>query len=111
MRRTVQFLTVYLVASLVLSGLMLLQAYPQRPQSPTGWIVLLTLALPITLVGEAVGELLFRNRLSRTVERVTENRSFSWVRIGYVLVLALLVIVALVMVVQVLPRGWRIDEL
>ena len=111
MRRAVQVLAAYLVVSIMLSGLMLLQSYPTRPQSLTGWIVLFALALPLTILGEAVGEFLLRNRLSRAVERATQKRSFSWLRIGYVLILALFVIAASWVVSQALPSGWRIDEL
>ena len=111
MRRIAQFLAIYVAASLMLGGLFLLQSFPERPQSLTGWAMLFALAIPLTVVGEAVGELLFRNRLTRAVEDATRTRSFSWFRIAYVLSVALAVIAALWAIAQVLPPTWKIDEL
>ena len=90
---------------------MLLNSWSDRPQSLAGWVALFALAVPFTLVGEALGEVLFRNRVTSAVGRLTHTRSFSWLRIAYLFALALAVIAALWAVVHVLPPAWRIDEL
>jgi hypothetical protein len=89
MNRLPRIATAYVVLSLVLGGLALLQGFPQRPTTWLGWASLFALVLPVTVAGEFVGELLFRNRMSRAVEQRTQQRSFSWLRIAYVLFLFL----------------------
>ena len=89
MNRLLRFAAAYVVLSLVLGGLALVQAFPSRPTSWLGWLALFALVVPVTLAGEFVGELLFRNRLSQAVEQRTQQRTFSWLRIGYVLILFL----------------------
>lgn len=89
MNRILRIGTAYVVLSLVLGGLAMLQGFPQRPTTWLGWFALFALALPVTVAGEYVGELLFRNRLSQAVEQRTQQRRFSWLRIAYVLLLFL----------------------
>ena len=89
MNRLLRFAAAYVVLSLVLGGLALVQAFPRRPTSWVGGLALFALVVPVTLAGEFVGELLFRNRLSQAVEQRSQQRTFSWLRIGYVLILFL----------------------
>ena len=89
MNRLLRIATAYLVLSLVLGGLALLQGFPQRPNTWLGWGALFALVLPVTVAGEYVCQLLFRNRLSQVVEQRTQQRGFSWLRIAYVLLLFL----------------------
>jgi hypothetical protein len=49
------------------------------------------LALPALLLSEWLGEGMLTNPLSKSVDRATANSSFSWLRIGYLLALAILV--------------------
>lgn len=83
--RLLKVLGVYALLSAVLGGLLLFQAFPARPETPTGWILLFALALPITLVGEWVGDKLLNNRLGRHVDETTRNRRVSIVRILFAL--------------------------
>jgi hypothetical protein len=62
---------------------MLLSAFPDYPRTVTGWLVFFALALPVTLVGEAIGEGLWRNRVARAIEERSAGQSFSWLRIAY----------------------------
>ncbi len=102
-KRVFQFLAAYVLASLVLGAVLVLQSYPSAPQSVVQWGVLFVLAIPLTLLGEAIGELLFRNSLTRAVDKATERKTFSWLRIGYMLVLALTVVALMWALHQVLP--------
>ncbi len=55
-----RFLRLYLVLSLILGGLLLLQIFPVLPSSPFGWVLLFALGVPVTFIGEAVGRFLVR---------------------------------------------------
>lgn len=89
MNRLLRIAAAYVVLSLVMGGLALLQGFPQRPTTWLGWALLFALVLPVTVAGELVGEFLFRNRLSQAVEQRTQPHGFSWLRIAYVLLLFL----------------------
>jgi hypothetical protein len=93
--RPLRFLLGYLVVALVAAGLLLLNLWPWHPTSWRTWLLFVVLALPITIVGEWFGETALNNRLSKSVDRATASRSFSWVRIAYLLALVLLVLALL----------------
>ena len=92
MKRALRFSAVYVFLSAVLCCLALLQSFPARPTSWGSSLLLFALVVPVTIVGEAMGEILFRNPLTRAVERRTKDKSFSWLRIlaSLALMLALL---------------------
>jgi hypothetical protein len=81
-----RFLGIYLALSLVYGALLLLQILPVHPRSVLGWGILFALAVPVALVGELVGDILFRNPIARAVEKRTRGTKLSWARIGYALV-------------------------
>lgn len=87
-----RYLLAYLAVSAFLVGLLLLQLFPYRPETIAGWVLLFVLALPITLIGEAIGSWLFSNHLARTVDERTKAQSFSWFRIAYGLATYLIMI-------------------
>ncbi len=70
---------------------MLIVAFPSHPKSLLGWFAFFILALPVTLLGEVIGEGLWQNRLARRIEEKTAGQSFSWWRITYGFVAMLLV--------------------
>lgn len=81
MKPALRFVAAYVLLSAVLGGLALLQSFPTRPTSWVGWLLLFALVIPVTIAAELVGELVFRNPVSQTVERRTKGKSFSWLRI------------------------------
>ena len=81
----------YLGITGVSAAALLLQFWPYWPLSWQGWTVFLLAALPVTLIGEYFGERLLQNRVSAAVERRTAASTFSWLRIGYLLLLMLLI--------------------
>jgi len=87
---------IYLALSLRLAALALLQVVPWRPASWLGWTALLLLALPLSLLGEYVGQLLWTNRMSRSIEERTRGQAFSWARVAYALVVMVVVLGALI---------------
>lgn len=76
--------------------LWLVFAFPWHPKSPLGWALLFLLALPMTLAGEFVGDKLLNSRPGRYVEKKTKHKSFSCLRIVYVLAVSLTAISAVV---------------
>ena len=90
--RPLRFLLTYLAVALVAAGLLLLNVWPWHPTSWRAWLLFGVLALPGWIVSEWLGETMLNNPLSKRVDRATVSRSFSWLRIGYLLGLALLVL-------------------
>jgi hypothetical protein len=83
--RAFRFLGFYLALSLICAPILLLQLLPFHPRSALGWIVFVAVAVPVTIFGELIGDLLLRNSVSAAVDRRTSCTALSWVRIGYVL--------------------------
>jgi len=90
--RPFRILLGYLIVATIAAALLLVDLWPWHPTSWRVWLLLVAIALPVLIVGEWFGEALFNNPLSHSVGRATASRSFSWLRIGYLLGLALLVL-------------------
>lgn len=83
MARLLKIIAKYITLSAIAAILVLLEVFPTHPTTASGWGLLLVLALPLTIVGELVGEALWRNRLAQAVEAGTKERSFSVLRVLY----------------------------
>ncbi|MEO6279932.1 hypothetical protein [Roseateles sp.] len=81
MKSALKFVLAYVLLSCLLGGLSLIQSFPALPTSWLGWLLMFVLVIPITLAGEFLGEVLFRNPVSQFVERRTKHRQFSWLRV------------------------------
>jgi hypothetical protein len=90
--RPFRFLLICVIIALVAAGLLLLDLWPWHPTSWRAWLLFFVIALPVTIAGEWLAEAVLNNPLSKSVDRATTGRSFSWYRIGYLLGLALLVL-------------------
>jgi hypothetical protein len=55
-----------------------------------GWVLLFALALPLTLVGEFVGEFFWRNRIAQAIVARSSGSSVSLLRLGYAFAVMLL---------------------
>ncbi len=86
-----RLVVIYIALSLLLGALALLQSFPARPESWVGWLALFALVLPLTLLGELVGEWLRTNHIAESVKRRTITQRFSWRRVSYLLFAGLLV--------------------
>ena len=93
--RPLRLLLRYLVVALAAAGLLLLNLWPWHPASWRAWLLFVVLALPVMIVGEWLAETVLNNPLSKSVDRATASRSFSWFRIGHLLGLALLLLALL----------------
>ena len=91
-RDPLRILITYLVVALVAAGLLLVDLWPWHPTSWRVWLLFVVLALPVLIAGEWLGQAVFTNPLSQSVDRATASRSFSWLRIGYLVGLAVLLV-------------------
>jgi hypothetical protein len=109
LRRALTFLGIYVAVSAIATLFLLLILFPDHPNSWLGWLVLFIVAVPIILVGEGIGKFLYGNPLARAVDAKTAKRSFSWLRISFMLV-SMLLFVALELValrwLGLLHHGW-----
>jgi len=99
-----RFLCLYLAINAIAATALLITLWPYRPQSSRGWILLFVIALPVTAIGEWLGESLLKNRMSLAVERATQRSDFSWIRITYVLAMALVVILLVTFIASYWPH-------
>ncbi|HEY4771433.1 MAG TPA: hypothetical protein VIH50_00235 [Steroidobacteraceae bacterium] len=100
-----RFLGIYLTINAIAAVGLLLTLWPYRAASSSGWILLFVIALPVTALGEWLGESFLKNRMSLAVERATQRSNFSWIRIAYVLAMALIVI----LIVTFIGSHWTHD--
>jgi len=83
MQAVLKFIGGYLVLSTAAALVWLLWSFPNYPKSFSGWLWLFGLALPLQIVLEFIGELLWNNKATRAIELKTADHAFSWVRIAY----------------------------
>ena len=91
MARLFRFLGWYLALTFAASLGLLILALPNHPKTLSGWLWFFLLALPVTLVGELIGEGIWRNPVAKAIEKESSNRQFSWLRIAYGFVAMLLI--------------------
>lgn len=90
MTRLARISAVYVGLSVIAAVGVLVGVFPKHPTTLNGWLLLLVLALPLTIAGELVGEMIWRNRLARAIESNTKGQSLSGFRMLYALVAMLL---------------------
>ena len=105
MKSVLRFVAIYFLLSAVLGAVALVSSFPAWPSSWLGWLGLFALVVPLTLAGELVGESLHRNQIARAVERRTQSKRFSWLRLGYLLAVGLVVVAAVVSINLVFSPG------
>jgi len=83
-----------LFVGLALTGVLLLNLFPYAPSSLAGWVLLVVVGIPLYVLLEGLGELVFNDKVGRR----TSDKDFSGARIlfGVVLMLAFYGIVYLV---------------
>jgi len=86
-----RFAAMYLGCSALLGCIWLALSYPDRPSSPVGWACLFVLALPVQLIVELVAQRSWDNPLTQRVESLTRHKPLSLLRIGYGVIMLLLI--------------------
>ena len=92
MQKFKQILWVYALASVAYGIFALLLLFPVHPISSTGWAIWFATALPIAVIGEAVGTVLFNNRTGLAIDDDPDRISMT--RIAYGIVVAIVLMVA-----------------
>ena len=89
MREVLRAVGIYLLASVICAGFALLVAIPYHPRTMWGWLLLFLLALPLWLIGEWLGRLIFTNKLAHAIDSQSDNRGW-WFRALYLFLVAVL---------------------
>jgi hypothetical protein len=103
-RKAKEFLSIYVVASVVYGLLALILAFPFHPITVLGWTIWFVAALPIAGIGEAVGSAIFDKKIGASIDEDTDH--VSAVRVAYGVVAVLVVFCSIWFVVWLLDVGW-----
>ncbi|WP_092393230.1 hypothetical protein [Collimonas sp. OK412] len=90
MYRIIKFIGWYIALSVAAILGMLVLAFPDYPNTQSGWLWFFVLALPVTLVGDLIGEFTFRNRVAQAILEKSQGKAFSSLRILYGLIAMLI---------------------
>ncbi len=104
MRTILKIVAIYLGLSFILVLIWTVFSYPNIATDPVEWLWLFALAIPIQMAGEFAGQLFFNNRFTRALELRTAGQRFSWLRVGFGLVM----IPAALFAIAVLAHAWAI---
>jgi len=66
------------------------------PKSITGWVIVFILGLPIMILGEFIGEKLFSEKISQSIDKDKKDKIISIQRMAYALIIGSLTIVVIV---------------
>jgi hypothetical protein len=103
-RRTIEFIWIYLVASVFYGLFALMLAFPFHPVTVLGWFLWFLAALPVAMVGEAIGSITFNARIGKAIDPDTDRVSAG--RVAYGVVAALLLMSMLLTIVWLLDLAW-----
>ncbi len=95
--RILRFVGWYLAFSAIAALGVLIAGFPDRPHSLRDWGMLLLLALPITLLGEALGALFFTRGSKRSDLSARGDSRFSVARIAIGVVAAAVLCMVLIL--------------
>jgi hypothetical protein len=92
-KQIVRFLWIYFLVSIFATTALLIDTWPHHPTSILEWVLLFAIALPVTLLGEWLGDGLMDNPLTVRIEHKTRNSKSSGARVAYFV--AMLVLLAI----------------
>jgi hypothetical protein len=90
--KIIRILSSYLLINLFAVGMLILIT-GIWPITATGWITLLLFGFPIWLIGEYIGSKFMNDKISKAID--PSEKSISFFRMGYALVVMLIIIVFL----------------
>src|SRR5207245_405441 len=92
MRKIMPLLGGWVILSLVAAALLLLWSWPWRPHSALGWGLLFLGALPLTFLGEYLGErIILQSPIAARLDALGSGPQASALRITYVLICLIVV--------------------
>jgi hypothetical protein len=103
-RKAKEITSIYVVASIVYGLLALVLAFPFHPITVVGWAIWFVVALPIAIIGEAVGSAIFDRKIEEAISDGSDHVSAG--RVAYGVVAALLFLTIIFFVVWLLDAGW-----
>ena len=108
MRKLMPLLGGWVILSLVAAALLLLWSWPWRPHSVLGWGLLFLGALPLTFLGEYLGErIILQSPIAARLDALGSGPQDSALRITYVLICVIVVGVAGIYAFALLnSTGW-----
>jgi len=80
MKKVFAIILIIMVLGVLCAGTLYL-FFGVRPKTGAGWILLLTLGLPLTLLGECFGDFINRTKISKSIERMDVDKRISGKRI------------------------------
>lgn len=72
------------------------------PKSITGWVIVFIFGLPTMILGEFIGEKLFSDKISQTIDKDNKDKIISIRRMGYALVIGIATTVVIVMLLSLI---------
>ena len=94
--RVKELLWVYLLANIMYGLFALLLLFPIHPISLTGWGMWFAATVPIVLIGEFVGSILFNNRTGIAMDPDTDHVSMTRIAYGVFVAIAIMLLVLFV---------------
>jgi amino acid transporter len=70
------------------------------PKTVTGWILIIILAVPVMVIGSFIGEKLFSDKISDTIDPKRKNKQISPRRMYYQLLIGVIYVVLLLLVIH-----------
>ena len=90
MRRPVRFTSVYLSVLVFATTMVLVDTWPEPPDTLIEWFLLFVMIIPVTLVGEWVSEGVLGSSLASALGRRGRLPKLRWSRIAYYLTMCVL---------------------
>lgn len=87
---------VYLAASLFI-GVPFALLSGVWPKSITGWVIVLIFGLPAMILGEFIGEKLFSDKVSQTIDKDKKDKIISIRRMAYALIIGIITTVVILL--------------
>jgi len=74
------------------------------PKNITGWVIVIIFGLPTMILGEFIGEKLFSDKISQTIDKDKKDKIISIRRMAYALIIGILTTAVIVLLGNLLRR-------
>jgi hypothetical protein len=105
MRRRIRFTSVYLSVLAFATTMVLVDTWPEPPDTLIEWFLLFVMIVPVTLIGEWVSEGMLGSTLASAMGRGGRLPKLRWSRIAYYLTMCVLFATTTVLIFE-----WLTDD-
>jgi hypothetical protein len=105
MRRPFRFASVYLAVLVFATTMVLVDTWPDPPDTIIEWFLLLVMIVPVTLVGEWLSEGVLGSSLASALGGRSRLPKLRWSRIAYYVVMCMLFATTTVLIFE-----WLTDD-